>query len=374
MNTRNSVNQVNKVNPINFLLFILCFLFFIISSSYAAQLSNPPSSTFTKEGGQKKIIAQGGERGLTDIALFPFENFSEDKNAVTFVMPLLKDRLEAKGFRVLDDDSLNRFLLKERIRSTGYISRDMARKLGEELNVKAVLVGSIDSFYTGGNPKIGFSVRLIDTSDGTIIWANHASATGQDFTGILGLGRVKTIDRLASKVLDKLVDSFGIAPPYKERESTYRIAVMPFRNESKIKDAAKIATYMFIVELFNSKRFEPLSYGDVRNLVVNLRFRGKGEIDYKYMKEISGASGVDGILVGTVELYKEGEGTAPPEAVISARLINARTDRVLWYDSYQYRGDEGIFILDWGRIRSAENVAYKVVSELVKEMDKAKWY
>jgi TolB-like protein len=367
------MNSRNPRNPRNFLLFILCFLFFIISPSYAAQLSNPPSSPFTKEG-QREIIVNGGGGGLTDIAIFPFENFSEDKNAVTFVMPLLKDRLEAKGFSVLNDDSLNRFLLKERIRSTGYISRDMARKLGEESNVKAVLVGSINSFYTGKNPQIGFSVRLIDTSDGSIIWANHASATGEDFTGILGLGRVKTIDRLASKVLDKLVDSFGIAPPYKERESTYRIAVMPFRNESKIKDAAKIATYMFIVELFNSKRFEPLSYGDVRNLVVNLRFRGKGEIDYKYMKEISGASGVDGILVGTVELYKEGEGTAPPEAVISARLINARTDRVLWYDSYQYRGDEGIFILDWGRIRSAENVAYKVVSELVKEMDKAKWY
>jgi TolB-like protein len=329
--------------------YALCFLLFV--NSEAAQSS-------------QKI----------NIALFPFENFSEDKNAVTFVMPLLKDRLEAKGFGVLDDDSLNRFLLKERIRSTGYISKDMARKLGEELNVKAVLVGSINSFYQGENPQIGFSARLINTSDGDIIWANHASATGEDFTGILGLGRVKTIDRLASKILDKLLDSFGIKPPYKERESTYRIAVMPFQNKSKTKDAGMIATYMFIVELFKSKRFEPLSYGEVRRLVIDLRFRGKGEIDYKNMKAISESSGVDGILVGTVELYKEGEGTAPPEAVISARLINARTDRILWYDSYQYRGDEGIFILDWGRIRSAENVAYKVVSKLVKEMSKVKWH
>jgi TolB-like protein len=369
----NSRKPINLINPTNFLLFILCFLFFIISSSYAAQTSNPPSSTFTK-GGQKEIIAQGGEGGLADIAIFPLENFSEYKNAVTFVMPLLRGRLEAKGFRVLNEESLNRFLLKNRIRSSGYISRDMARKLGEELNVKAVLVGCINSFYTGENPQIGFSVRLIDTSDGTIIWANHASATGEDFTGILGLGRVKTIDRLTSKVLDKLLESFGSRLPYKERESTYRIAVMPFRNESNIKGIGMIATYMFIVELFKSKRFEPLSYGDVRNLVVNLRIRGKGEINYKYMKGISESSGVDGILVGTVELYKEGKGTAPPEAVISARLINARTDRVLWYDSYQYRGDEGIFILDWGRIRSVENVAYKVVSELVKEMDKAKWH
>jgi TolB-like protein len=345
------MNSRNPINPTNFLLFILCFLIFAISSGYAAQ-------------SHQKM----------DIAIFPFANFSEDKNAVTFVVPLLRDRLEAKGFGVLDDDSLNRFLLKNRVRSVGYISTDMARKLGEELNVKAVLVGSINSFYTGKNPQIGFSARLIDTSDGTIIWANHAAATGEDFVGILGLGRVKTMDRLASRVLNELLDSFDITPPYKERESTYRIVVMPFHNESKTKDAGMIATYMFIIELFKSKVFEPLSYGDVRNLVVNLRFRGRGEIDYKYMNKISESSGVDGILVGTVELYKENEGTAPPEAVISARLINARTDRILWYDSYQYKGDEGIFILDWGRIRSAENVAYKVVSELVKDMDEVKWH
>jgi TolB-like protein len=367
------MNSRNPINPTNFLLFILCFLFCAISSSYAAQLSNSPSSPFTKEG-QWEIIAQGGERGLADIAIFPFVNFSEDKNAVTFVMPLLRVRLEAKGIRILNEESLNRFLLKNRVRATGYISKDMARKLREELNVEAVLVGSINSFYPWENPQIGFSVRLIDTSDGTIIWANHAAATGEDFTGILGLGRIKTMDRLASKVLDKLLDSFGSAPPHKERESTYRIAVMPFQNKSKTKDAAMIATYMFIVDLFKSKIFEPLLYGDVRRLVVNLRVRSKGEIDYKNLKEISESSGVDGILVGTVELYKEGEGTAPPEAVISARLINARTDRILWYDSYQYRGDDGIFILDWGRIRSAENVAYKAVSELVKEMDKVKWH
>ena len=37
------------------------------------------------------------------------------------------------------------------------------------------------------------------------------------------------------------------------------------------------------------------------------------------------------------------------------------------------KGDDNIFMLDWGRIRSAENVAYKAVSKLVKEMSKAKW-
>ena len=308
-----------------------------------------------------------------NIALFPFENFTEDRNALTSVIPVLRNRLEARGLDVLNEDSLNRFLLKGRIRSTGYISRDIARKIREELNVQVILVGSVNSFFPGENPRVGFSARLINSSDGSILWANHASATGEDFSTVLGLGKVKTIDRLISKVIDKLLDSFSITPHYKEMESTYRIAVMPFQNKSKIKDAGMIATYMFLVELFKNQRFQPVEYGEVRRLTVDLRVRGKGELDLKNTETISKSLGADGILVGTVELYNEGEGTLPPEVIISARLIDARKNRILWYDGYQYNGDEGIIILDWGRIRSVENVAYKAVSKLVKEMGKAKW-
>ncbi len=62
-------------------------------------------------------------------------------------MPVLKSQLEKKGLEIVDDDSLNKFLLKERVRSTGYVSRDIAQKMGKELNVKAILVGSITSYY-----------------------------------------------------------------------------------------------------------------------------------------------------------------------------------------------------------------------------------
>lgn len=358
MNTRNSVNQANKVNPLGILLLAFCSLLlafsllpFAVGAGYAAQPS-------------QKI----------KIALFPFENFSEDRNALPMVMPLIRSKLEAKGFEVLDDDSLNKFLLKERIRSTGYISSDIARKLREELDVNAILVGSINSFSPKENPGVGLSARLINSSDGAILWADHASATGEDFATILGLGRVKTMERLIPKVVDRFLASFSTGPPYKEIESTYRIAVMPFQNKSKVKDAGMIATYMFIVELLKNKRFVPVEYGEVRRLIVNLRVRGKGELDLRNTEAISKSLGVDGIIVGTVELYREEEGTLPPEAVISARLIDARKNRILWYDSYQLNGDEGIFILDWGKIRSAENVAYKTVSKLVKEMGKAKWH
>ncbi|MEW6418224.1 MAG: hypothetical protein AB1480_08895 [Nitrospirota bacterium] len=355
------IDATNPRNSINFLFFAIFFLLFSISAVYA-QPSNPPSSPSTK----------GGEKGII-IAIFPFENLTEDKNAPISIMPVLRSRLEAKGLEILNEDTLNRFLLRERIRSTGYISSATARKLKEGLNVSAILVGSINSFSSKENPVAGLSARLINSSDGAILWANHASATGEDFTKILGLGRIRTIERLISKVIDKLLKSFSITPPYKEIESTYRIAVMPFQNKSKVIDAGMIATYMFIAELFKNKGFVPVEYGEVRHVVVDLRVRGKGELDLKNTEALSKSLGVDGIIVGTVEVYKEEEGTLPPEAVISARLIDARKNRILWYDSYQLNGDDGIIVFDFGKIRSVESVAYKVISKLVKEIGKAKW-
>src|SRR4030065_2092254 len=147
------------------------------------------------------------------IALFPFENLTDDNNALKEIMPVIKSQLEKKGLEIVDDDSLNKFLLKERIRSTGYVSRDIAQKMGKELNVKAILVGSITSYYPIKNPQVGILARLIDSTNGVILWANQASATGEDFTKILGLGTVKTMDRLIPIVVGRLLGSFSRETP-----------------------------------------------------------------------------------------------------------------------------------------------------------------
>jgi TolB-like protein len=308
------------------------------------------------------------------IALFPFENLTDDKNAPIEIMPVLKSRLEKKGLEIVDEDSLNKFLLKERVRSTGYVSRDIAQKMGKELNVKAVLVGSITSYYPLKNPQVGVLARLIDSSSGAILWANQASATGDDFTKILGLGTVRSMDALIPIIVDRLFTSFSVTSQRKEKEQTHRIAVMLFQNKSKHKDAGMIITYMFLVELFKNKGYEPVEYGEIRRLTVDYRIRHRGELDYKNIEGLSEALGVDGIVVGTVELFSDGLDTSsPPEVAISARLINAHKSRIQWSNSIQVKGDEDIIALDWGRIRAIDSVVDKAVTKLIQKMEKAKW-
>jgi len=328
-----------------FLLFFYLFLFFV-SEAYATQIEK--------------------------IAVFPFENFTEDKNAESVIMPVLKQKLKDKGYEILDDNVLNKFFLKERIRTTGYISKDIAKKIKEEFNVDAILLGSINSF-SKNNLQVGISAYVVNPSDSTIIWADHASASAEDFVKILGLGKIETIQELTSKVLDRLIKSFDKVPAFKEKELTYKIAVMPFKNKSKIKKAGQIVTYMFIEELFKNKNFEPVNYGEIKKAIIDLRIRKKEQLDFKTIKSISDYLGVDGIIIGTVESYNEQEGNFPPQVTITARLIDVRRNRILWCDSYQYKGDDGIFIFDWGKITTAENVGYKVVSKLLNKMSKIEW-
>lgn len=311
--------------------------------------------------------------GKYSVALLPFDNFSEDKRALDIVMPEIRRRLEERGFEVLNEEILNAFLLKERVRSTGYISKEFAAKAAEELKVNSIMVGSINTFLINDNPIFGISARLINATDNVILWAEHASATGEDFTTIFGLGTIKNIEELSIKVIKKMFDSFSTSPPEKEKEATFNIGVMPFQNKSKIKDAGMIVTNMFIVELLKSEKFEPLEFGDVRKLIVDRRVKDKGEIDYTNIDAIADNLGVDGIILGTVENYQESQGNNPPESTISMRLINARNKKILWSETMHCTGGDDILILDWGRVRSAENIAYKTVWKLINKMEKIKW-
>jgi|WetSurSiteA1Bulk_404760.scaffolds.fasta_scaffold00345_7 TolB-like protein len=307
------------------------------------------------------------------IVIMPFENFSEDIHAVDSVMPFIRKILEEKGFCVIDDASRDAFLLKERIRTTGCIGREAARKMSQELNVKGIMMGSVNSFYNGLNPVIGLSARLVRASDCSMIWVNNTSFTGEDFTTILELGTIREIEKLRDKALDKLFDTLNIYPPNKKMKSTRKIAVMPLENESKKGDAGMIATYLFLSALFKDGKFEPVEFGEVRRFMVESKLRGKGELDYANKDTLASKTGVDGILVGTVELYNEGSGNTPPEASISARLIDAHSKRILWCNRYEVRGDDDIVILDWGKIRSAEHAVYKVISKIVKDLETVKW-
>jgi TolB-like protein len=319
---------------------------------------------------EKEMAVLFGRPFKEEIVLFPFDNLSKNRYALKQFIPVLTGKLEERGFKVLEEDKLYNLLCRKRVRSWGQVSRELGREIKEEFGIKTALTGSIISFSPGRNPKLGILARLIDLSSGRILWANHTSVTGDEFTGILGLGMIESMNELLPKAADMLLSSFSIQEYQDEPESDYKIAVMPFKNISRFRNAGKITTRLFLNELLNVERFEPVEYGTTRKVIVDLRIRSKGELEYKSIEALSNELGLNGVLVGTVENYAD---SSNPKVTITARLLDARKKKIVWYNSLQLSGESDVVVFEWGRLRTADKVASRLVSKLVEEMVKQKW-
>jgi TolB-like protein len=347
-----------KPKHITLPLITICILIFMSAVCHATETTEKVT-----DNPSKKLV------------ILPFENFTGMKEAVPLVMPVVTYILEQNGMDIADSQALDSFLCDKRVRSTGYVPEDLAREIGEKFRVDHILVGSVISFSPGENPKFGIAARLINTSDGSIIWADYSSATGDDFTGILGLGKVQEMSDLVLKIVDRLFLSFSTRPPDKEIESTYKIAVMPFLNKSKFRNGGMIAMYLFLTGFFKNEGFVPIEFGGIRKSIVENTVRYSGELDYENIQRISESLGADVILVGTVDDYSAGsQRSSPPEVSITARLLDARKNRVLWFNKYRMNGKDDIIVLDWREIRSVDKVAYRVVSKLIRNIETSTWY
>jgi len=360
------------------------------STDSAEPLENPKLvvvSEFEKEPGLAKdidgqdssaILKMAGIAGTEfktkekkeRIALLPFDNFSNNNEALNTIMPLILNQLEDMGYDVIDYEEVEAYLCERRIRHSSFVSREVATELRKNKMVNTAIAGSVLTFSTEGNPKIGILARWLDLKTGHVIWSDFVSLTGEDYTRILGLGTIKSIDTLIPNALNNLFATLGNNLHEKEYNKKYKIAILPFKNESKHRNAGIIITHLFQNELANNPMFDPVDYGDVKKTIVNLRVRRKGEVDYNNLQALSKLLGVDVVLTGTVEKYQSGqEYSSPPRITISARLLDSRRNRILWYDNLQLDGEDNIIALDWGRLRSADKVAYGAVSGLVKNIE-----
>ncbi|RJQ43521.1 MAG: hypothetical protein C4538_12135 [Nitrospiraceae bacterium] len=347
-----------------------CTIIIILIASTALLLTGFPFVTAAETDTplvESPLQSTGGK-----IAILVFDNFSVDKRAGEKLIPALKAELQTRGFEVMDEDAVSEFLCKERSRLAGYVSGETARKLYEEFQVQSILTGSIISFFSGDDPHVGLVARLIDTTTGLIVWADYAFVSGADVTSILGLGRTREVEKLVPGALDRLLESFHVSPAKREKETTYRVAVIPFQNKSRFDGAGMVAMYMFLVELLKQAPFEPIEFGDVRKMLVELQVRSNGELDYKRMEELSKELDADTVLLGTVESYPSGSDTSTASVIsMTARLLDARNNKILWYNTSRLNSEKNVIAFEWGEKEPADRVAYNVVSSMVKQMKKA---
>jgi TolB-like protein len=149
------------------------------------------------------------------VAVLPLENLTTDDAAAEKVRQLLIIELLSSGaVDVVDVGEVARGIRAAGVGNAAAPGTEDAQKLGEELQVQALLAGSVQEFARGrGSGTVATNVslvfRLLETDTGQVIWSSSISQTGTGaMARLFGVGGDSPGERarkLIRKALRKLI-------------------------------------------------------------------------------------------------------------------------------------------------------------------------
>lgn len=329
------------------------------------------------------------------VAVLPFANFTELQGAPDIVMPIVVKALEARGFTVVWGQPIEDVLYRNRVRLTTMIGTKTAEALAANLDVNSVMVGMISLTKGEGLPQMGVSARLLSLPGAEVLWAQDVSLAGEDFTGPLGLGTVKSLEALSDRAVKRLFSSLKarlerqVVPPagppgllsflsksegpeiFIDADVDFygldRLAVLPFLNASDRPSAGDIVTALFVSAIHNTGKFHVIEPGIVREVFLRFRIRNIGAIDPHDLLALNRHMKVQGYLLGSVYEYVEGKEleTSPPSITISARMVRAHDGKIVWSMENRRQGNDFNLVLDFDRIYSIIPLAQLAIVEMV---------
>jgi TolB-like protein len=355
------------------------FLVFILLSGHA----------WAEEKAPNKI-----EQGKFSIAVFPVENLSGTMAPLRDIRGLYISQLKRRGFHILDEETLEKFMTRNRIRYTGGINKAVAQGFKNETRVGGVLITSLELYSEVNPPKIALTSRLVSTGDHPIIlWIDGVGLAGDDSPGILGLGLIEDPKALLEKAIGKLSGSLEnyldknsksgkiitakkkFRPKVSYRSevfdptSEYTVAVAPFLNFTGRKNAGEILELQFIRNLKKSDQFDVIEPGVVRQQLLTLRIITPEGISLANADALFSTLDADLILAAYVVEYADYQGVfGKPKVDFFAQMIERKSRSVVWSSVSQNEGDDGVFFFDRGRVNTAHVMASQMTQWITEMM------
>jgi len=132
------------------------------------------------------------------VAVIPFDNLSKDQGAgdrATRVF--ISELLSAEAFDVLEPGEVSRVLEKNGIVRTDELSRQQLMKIGSEMKVNALFMGTVtesDMTRGGGSNDISVTIvaRMVEVETGSTIWSVTNTSNNSSFWSSLFGSRKKS--------------------------------------------------------------------------------------------------------------------------------------------------------------------------------------
>ena len=140
------------------------------------------------------------------IAVVPFFNRSPKKNAGDIMtLQFVKELTKQEDFTVIEPGIVRQQFLNMRVVMSEGISSSDIDLIASNINADLILTGKVmdyqDDIALYGQPKVFFSVMLIDRSSKKIVWASTSYNKGNDAVTVFDWGRVNSANEMVSEMV-----------------------------------------------------------------------------------------------------------------------------------------------------------------------------
>jgi TolB-like protein len=354
-------------------------------------------------GWSSEVVVNAALTKSALIAVLPVENLSGGRAPIKMIAELVRSRFSERGMRILDDEILEAFMKRYRVRNTSGLNALVSKAIEEETGAEAFLITSLETYKDSDPPLVALFARLISSGEQPeILWMDSIGLSGIGYPGLLGLGLQGDPEILLEEAIQCLGDSLevslrkaGEAAPMPssdlyyqcnsraevvslspEREGKrrhrprtffhspellagkkYRVALIPFLNLSDRNNAGNIVSLHFIDQLIHIESFSIVDPGLVREQLLKYRIIMEAGPSLANVDIISSEISleVDLVFSGTVFDYQDAFGT--PKVEFSVKVLDAASRRTVWSSRSQNTGAEGVFFFDVGREFTAHHLA-----------------
>jgi hypothetical protein len=178
---------------------------------------------------------------IKKVAIFPFENYSDTKDADKTIDALLTPAIrDEEVFDSVEDTRFTRDVMKKlKMTSTDILDKEVLKKLGDEMNVQGILYGKILTFGKGKEKEaasqVTMDMALVEPSTGNVLWVGNVSAYGGLTVGkVFGVTEGKTDIEVARDAVRRLAVSVaGEVKKAQERERKGIVAELRKEEEAE---------------------------------------------------------------------------------------------------------------------------------------------
>jgi TolB-like protein len=315
--------------------------------------------------------------GVVTIIVLPFADYTADADARARFLPRIDAHLRLSRVRLVTADSLRETLRAYRIRTTGDIRSEDARLLAGASGADYILLGSLDFSAEETAPEAGLSMRLLDPKSMRILWAASDAATGDDFAGLFGIGRISDMNTLADRLVERMAHAFDDALDNISRTSAADsppslVALIPFDNLTDQQYAGNIVTQYTLTGMINSG-WLVIEPGVVTDAALRLGKVPRGEIDMAMLTYLHDSVGVGLVVTGTVNNFRPGRSeVAAPSVALDARLVRTEDGKILCAVTETRMGGNDGTVFHAGGSNALGRLTGKAVKEMLKKLDKAR--